>query len=159
MEFISGKSLILDKSTTHQLPCYWDNNCSHLCTMPPSSTLKANLSQIIATQTGKLCATNGDNIDRCCHGKNSGINEWQLPWWSPRFPTYLFFFCKRMDKRKLFNCVCPKIILKIFNLITVVSWNCMQAHGTSCKLMELHVSSGNSMQAYVTPASFACMLM
>ena len=79
MEFISGKSLTLDKSTTHQLPCYWDNNCSHLCIMQPSSTLKANLSQIIATQTGKLCVTNGNNIDRCCHGKNRDFATYSLP--------------------------------------------------------------------------------
>ena len=34
------------------------------------------------------------------------------------------------------------------------SWNCMQAHGTLCKLMELHASSGNFMQAQGT----ACKL-
>ena len=28
--------------------------------------------------------------------------------------------------------------------------NCIQAHETSCKFMEFHVSSGNCMQAYVT---------
>ena len=33
--------------------------------------------------------------------------------------------------------------------------DCMQAHGTSCKLIELHASSGNCMQAYV----IACKLM
>ena len=35
------------------------------------------------------------------------------------------------------------------------SWNCMQAHVTSCKLRELHASSWTCMQAYVT----ACKLM
>ena len=35
------------------------------------------------------------------------------------------------------------------------SWNCMQAHGTSCKLRELHTSSWTCMQAYV----IACKLM
>ena len=28
------------------------------------------------------------------------------------------------------------------------SLNCMQAHGTACKLMELHTSSWNCMQAH-----------
>ena len=35
------------------------------------------------------------------------------------------------------------------------SWNCMQAHGTACKLRELHESSWTCMQAHVT----ACKLI
>ena len=37
----------------------------------------------------------------------------------------------------------------------VSSWNCMQAEETACKLMDLHASLCNSMQAYVT----ACKLL
>ena len=38
------------------------------------------------------------------------------------------------------------------------SWNCMQAHGTSCKLIELHKSSGNWMQTLkLNISSWNCM--